>query len=243
MTNTHAALRALPWDSEFLGFPVARLTTAGLSPEGLIVAMAAARRAGFHLLYVVVEPANAAAQAAMQQVGAQVFDRKVTFVMPLPTPPDAAGGPSAAVGSATVYTPQLEALAWQSGEYSRFRLDARFAPHVFTKLYAKWLRNSLAGTIARRVMVWSDEAGIEQGLLTLGEKNDRADIGLLAVAARARGQGVGQLLVAAAVKQASEWGHQQLQVVTQRDNETACRFYEKCGFQLEHEEYIYHWWL
>lgn len=242
MTHLFATLCALPWDSEFLGFPVARLAAARLSPAELAAAMAEARRAGFYLVYVVAEPADAVAQVAMQQAGAQLLDRKVTFVMPLPLP-TAARDSLAMVGSATAYTPQLESLAWQSGAYSRFRLDTRFAPHVFKNLYAQWLRNSLAGTVARRVMVWRDGAGTEQGLLTLGEKNNRADIGLLAIDARARGQRVGQVLVAAAANQASEWGYEQMQVVTQRDNETACRFYEKCGFQLEYEKHIYHWWL
>ena len=242
MKNLPAALGALPWDSEFLGFPVARLTAARLSPPELDAVMAGARHAGFHLVYVVAGPTDAAAQAAMRQAGAPLVDRKVTFAMPLPRL-SAAGHPAALVGSATAYTPQLESLAWQSGAYSRFRLDARFAPHVFEQLYAQWLRSSLDGTAARRVLVWRDGAGTEQGLLTLGEKNNRADIGLLAVDARVRGQRVGQALVAAAAGQASEWGYGQLQVVTQRDNEAACRFYEKCGFELECEEHIYHWWL
>ncbi|TPG72252.1 GNAT family N-acetyltransferase [Hymenobacter nivis] len=232
----------MPWDTDFLGFPVARLAAAGLAPAELAAAMAAARHAGFRLVYVVAVPADAPVPAAMQQAGAQLFDRKATFAMSL-LAPGAGGAPAAAVGTATEYTPQLESLAWQSGEYSRFRLDARFALHVFKDLYSRWLRSSLAGTIARRVLVWRDAAGTEQGLLTLGEKNNRADIGLLAVDARARGQRVGQALVAAAVAQASDWGYQELQVVTQRDNEPACRFYEKCGFALAHEEHIYHWWL
>jgi dTDP-4-amino-4,6-dideoxy-D-galactose acyltransferase len=134
-------------------------------------------------------------------------------------------------------------LAWQSGEYSRFRLDSRFATTVMRDMYTIWLRNSLTGSMARQVMRWRDAAGQEVGLLTLGEKNGRADIGLLAVDASMRGQGVGQQLVAAAVAQAAAWGYAELQVVTQWDNTLACRFYEKCGFQLVHEEHIYHCWL
>jgi len=177
---------------------------------------------------------------ALRQAGAWLADRKVTFVMPLPVmaPP-----PTPAIGLTTTYTPQLESLAWQSGEYSRFRLDPQLAPSVFRQLYSQWLRNSLAGSIARQVLVWRDATGQELGLLTMGEKNGRAEIGLLAVDAAARGQRVGQQLVAAAVAQAVAWGHTELQVVTQRDNEQACQFYEKCGFHFAQEEHIYHLWL
>ena len=237
-----AILQSLLWDSDFLGFPVARLSAAGRPVSEIAAALIEARSAGCRLLYLMVDPADATAAATAQQAGARLVDRKVTFAMPLP-PAVASATEIANIETTTTYTPQLESLAWQSGEYSRFRLDPRFAPTVFQHLYSQWLRNSLAGSIARRVLVWRDAAGHELGLLTLGEKNGRADIGLLAVDAAARGQGVGQQLVAAAQSQAAAWGYAELQVVTQRDNELACRFYEKCGFVLVSEEHIYHLWL
>lgn len=241
--NSLPDLQPLAWDSDFLGFPVARLTAAGQSAEALRATMAAARQAGqLKLLYLVLDPADTAAAAVVQAAGAWLADRKVTFAMTLPA--GSASQPTAtAIETATAYSPQLESLAWQSGAYSRFRLDRHFTPTVFQGLYSQWLRNSLAGSIARRVLVWRAADGQELGLLTLGEKNGRADIGLLAVDAVTRGQGVGQQLVAAAQAQAAAWGYTALQVVTQRDNEPACRFYEKCDFVLVAEEHIYHLWL
>ena len=93
------------------------------------------------------------------------------------------------------------------------------------------------------MLVWRNPENQEAGLLTLGEKNGRADIGLLAVDAAVRGQRIGQQLVAAAHVQALAWGYTTLQVVTQGDNFPACRFYEKCGFTPESVEHIYHLWL
>ncbi|RZK29158.1 MAG: GNAT family N-acetyltransferase [Hymenobacter sp.] len=144
---------------------------------------------------------------------------------------------------ATAYTSELESLAWQSGEYSRFRLDPHFETAVFQQLYSQWLRNSLAGIIAQQVLVWRDTDRQELGLLTLGEKNHRADIGLLAVDTNARGQRIGQQLVGAARVWAVSQGYAELQVVTQGDNEPACAFYTKCGFRPVHTEHIYHLWL
>lgn len=235
-----STIQPLAWDSDFLGFSVGRLLTDGLSETQIAMAIAEARLAGFHLLYAVASPADAAAATALRQAGAWLADRKVTFAMPV------SGSPApvaAAIGSTNTYSPQLESLAWQSGEYSRFRLDPRLDPTVFREMYSRWLHNSLSGSIARQVLVWRAPSGHELGLLTLGEKNGRADIGLLAVDEAARGQRVGQQLVATAVAQAIAWGYAELQVVTQGDNELACRFYEKCGFQLVQEEHIYHCWL
>lgn len=241
MNASPIAVQPLSWDSDLLGFPVARLVTAGASHAVVTAALEGARQNGIQLLYVVAGPHELEADAAVRQAGARLVDRKLTFAMsllghlPAETP--------AAIGTATEYTAQLESLAWQSGEYSRFRLDPRFDESVFRHLYSLWLRNSLTSAIARRVLVWRAPDGKELGLLTLGEKNKRADIGLLAVDASSRGQRVGQHLVAAALAQAQAWGYTELQVVTQRDNEPACRFYEKCGFALAHEEYVYHLWL
>lgn len=236
-----ATLRPLVWDSDFLGFPVAYFAAGGLTAATIVEAVAAARQAGYRLLYAVVASADTAEADALRQAGAWLADHKVTYAMPLPL--DATMSISPAIGDATGYTSQLESLAWQSGEHSRFRRDLRFKPSVFQELYSRWLHNSLSGDIARRVLVWRSPAGQEAGLLTLGEKNGRADIGLLAVDAAARGQRVGQQLVAAAHVQALVWGYTILQVVTQGDNVPACRFYEKCGFIPESVEHIYHLWL
>ena len=235
------ALQTLPWDSDFLGFSVARAVPAATGGLDLPATLARAQRAGTRLLYIFLAPADADGAATARAAGAWLADRKVTYVQPLL--PDQTADRPTAIRPVTDFTPQLESLAWQSGEYSRFRLDPHFAPAVFQHLYSEWLRNSLNGQIARQVLAWHDAAGTACGLLTLGEKNGRADIGLLAVDAAVRGQRVGQALVEAAKTQARAWHYDALQVVTQAANESACRFYEKCGFGLAHEEHIYHLWL
>ncbi|WP_426060955.1 GNAT family N-acetyltransferase [Hymenobacter sp. B1770] len=242
MKSATLPLQHLPWDSEFLGFPVARLLAQDLAPLQLAAVATEARQAGYHLVYVIDNPTNTIHAEAIVSAGAWLADRKVTFLMDLPAPATVtAQTPS--IESTTKLTTQLESLAWQSGTFSRFRLDPHFSPKVFQNLYSEWLRNSLTGAIARRVLVWYDAEGVERGLLTLGKKNGRADIGLLAVDEVVRGQQVGQQLVASAAAQAYEWGYREIQVVTQRDNQLACRFYKKCGFRLAHEEHIYHLWL
>lgn len=235
-------MQLLAWDSRFFGFGVARLTSEAPTAAEVAAALAECRAAGVRMVYWHTRPHDPAANQAAQQHGAWLADRKVTFAQPLP-PHLAAAPPDAGIITTTTATPQLESLAWQSGAYSRFARDPRLPAGAFRELYSRWLRNSLSGNIAQAVLALPDAAGHELGLLTLGEKNGRADIGLLAVDAPARGQHVGQRLVAEAGRRAAGAGFAGLQVVTQRDNEPAYRFYERCGFALEHEEYIYHLWL
>ena len=237
------SLQPLVWDSDYLGFGVARLEAENLAPEDLARCVAEARATGLRLFYLIAAPADAVSNASAHAAGAWLADRKVTFAMSV-APIEQATPIGLAIQPTTAWMPQLESLALQSGEYSRFRLDAHFAPAVFTGLYQRWLRNSLSHEIAREVLVFDAEnTGHAQGLLTLGLKNGRADIGLLAVDADARGQRIGQQLVLAARQRTAAWGLAELQVVTQLDNEPACGFYRRCGFREWQVEHIYHLWL
>lgn len=237
-----AIFQALPWDSKLMGFATARLTLEDASATEISQRLAECRAAGLRLVYVFVPPVQAEANEAMRAAGAWLADRKVTFTMPL-TPTDAQLPADPAIELTSEFTPHLEALAWQSGEYSRFRLDPRLPATVFQRLYTRWLRNSLNGRIAQGVLVFQGEDGPPLGLITLSESNGKVAISLVAVDAAARGQRVGQRLVTEARRRASTLGHTSLQVVTQGANAAACRFYEHCGFQLVQEVNVYHLWL
>ena len=58
-------------------------------------------------------------------------------------------------------------------------------------MYALWMINSLNRQIAREVLVFSDNNDLS-GFVTLGEKNTRADIGIIAVDHISRGKGMGK---------------------------------------------------
>ena len=80
-------------------------------------------------------------------------------------------------------------------------------------------------------------------MITLGYQTTHAIIGLLAVQQGHRGQGIGKHLLDAALHYAQAWQLPEIQVTTQLDNEGACRFYEREGFERIHEEHVYHLWL
>ena len=239
--SDYNVLVPLPWDSDFLGFPVARLELQALSKVKLTRVLSQAREQGLRLLYLVAGFADALVIAEVTAQEAWLADKKVTYSMSLIKASLVVQ--SAFVRQTGAFTEHLEGLAWQSGEYSRFRLDPRFEEWVYKQMYSDWLRNSLTGQLARTVLTYGPPNVPEQGLITLGEKNGRADIGILAVDKAYRGHGVGQVLVAAAQQQAYAWGYTDIQVVTQMENTPACRFYERCGFVPAKIEYIYHLWL
>jgi dTDP-4-amino-4,6-dideoxy-D-galactose acyltransferase len=230
----------LQWDSEFLGYAVGRIEAGKGAEKQLPELLAQARDARYRLLYILVHPTDVASQEEAQRLGAVLVDRKVTFVQALGPARETVAEPD--IREAHEMSCQLRSLALQSGEYSRFRRDANFDRHVFEQLYTKWIENSLTGELARSVLVFQP-AETALGVLTLGLKQGRADIGMLAVDETARGARIGPRLITVAKQRARAWGVAEVQVVTQLENEGACRFYEKCGFQQERVDYIYHLWL
>lgn len=235
-------LTPLSWDTDFLGYPVYRLNARALGTAELQARLTEARAAGARLVYVFADPDDAEVNAAASAAGLPLVDRKVTYAMAATVPTDPLN--VVALRPATGPTPALENLVLQSGVYSRFKLDPNFAPGVYEELYTRWLHNSFNEGLAREILVFQETTTSEPlGLLTLGIKNDRADIGLLAVDEQVRGRRLGQQLVLAARHLAAYWQLPILQVVTQGGNEPACRFYERCGFRPDRVEHIYHAWL
>ena len=69
----------------------------------------------------------------------------------------------------------LYELAFESGKYSRFKLDKNFSEIDFRKLYKKWVDNSLNLEIADEVLVYKI-SDIIQGFITYKIYNDGAQL-------------------------------------------------------------------
>ena len=232
----------LTWDTDFLGFPVARLRAAALDAGALAAVLAGCRAAGTRLLYLSADPADAVTAAAAQSLGLLLADHRLTFEKPLLAALPPVGPARLQIRAATAYSAPLERLALQSGAYSRFRRDPRFAPDVFPRLYQQWLRAALAGAGGQRV--WTAETGGEVlALLVSRAVPPVFTMELLAVDVAARGQGLGWQMLEAAQQQASMAFCRSLRLVTQADNLPADRLYRRFGFAVVGEEHLYHCWL
>ncbi|MDQ2793870.1 MAG: GNAT family N-acetyltransferase [Bacteroidota bacterium] len=233
-------VQLLPWDSAWLGFPVARLVAGpAIGAPEVTAALAGCRVQGVRLLYVVL-PVDS--QAIAQVDGAWLADVRLTYQRLVEQPQPPAGFPAterASIRKVTALTPALEQLAWQSGEHSRFRRDVRLPAGAYQELYSTWLSRMLTqGT------VWAVVADDEViGMLALDARAVPARIELVAVAPAARRQGIGQLLVQAALCEAAARHLALLEVVTQGANHAARYLYEREGFRLLDSRHIYHIWL
>ena len=132
-------------------------------------------------------------------------------------------------------------LAIQSGEFSRFKIDKRIEFNKFKELYKIWITNSIQKKNAKEVFIFKENEIL--GFVAVGEKNNRADIGLIAVNQFGRGRGIGSKLMSSAENWAIDQNYKEIQVVTQDDNKSACQFYEKHSYKKSKVEFIYHFWL
>lgn len=229
------------WDSSFFGFSTARVVPSQLEQEELEKILADLHREGVRLAYWA---AQEEALYDTNKLGGRLADKKVTFKVDLRSLE-----PEHFISSSQVinYRPdmpeeELFDLAVQAGAYSRFARDPQFPHEKFTDLYREWMRKSLKKELADDVLI------IQTGnqpiaMVTVSAKNGRGDIGLIAVAKDQRGKKHGEMLVRAAQLWYLNHNLEQAQVVTQLDNAAACKLYRKCGYEISHTDFIYHFWL
>lgn len=174
--------------------------------------------------------------------GGLLVDEKTTFHAPIEQVLAATASARSDVSEYRGPAETLRPFALAAGVFSRFRVDPNMSPHLFEKLYGVWLERSVRREIADTVFV-TGTPEVPTGFVTVGVKNGRTDIGLIAVDVQARGQGCGKALV----RRAATWGRdahmETLQVVTQGANREACALYERCGLALETVNPVFHFWL
>lgn len=233
-------LQSLEWDTKQLGIPVAKITASSLSLKALQETLTQAKKENCRLLYWCFDESEHESAEAATACHGILTDHKLTYAMDLNPPINIDKKVTPYEGS--VPSDALLALAYESGSYSRFRADPHLTEEQFKKIYREWMINSVNKSIASEVFVVKENEKL-LGMVTLGEKNHRGDIGLLAVSEEARGKKIGTTLVHAAQHYFIEKNYSQSQVVTQKANLPACRLYEKCGYNIEKTELFFHFWL
>jgi dTDP-4-amino-4,6-dideoxy-D-galactose acyltransferase len=234
-------VQLLDWDSQFFGFKTARLLPSKLERGQLEHALQNTRTQGMRLVYWNIPNE---APYDVSTLGGRLVDRKTTFVMDLARLNAKDANPEIALQSYQPGTADevLYNLALQAGEYSRFARDPQFPQEKFQALYREWMRKCLTGELAAAVLAAGNKDH-PSGMVTLSDKGDYGEIGLIAVDSAARGKHLGEELVRAAQRWYLEHGLKRAQVVTQGDNLPACNLYRKCGYVVGRVEYFYHFWL
>jgi dTDP-4-amino-4,6-dideoxy-D-galactose acyltransferase len=132
-------------------------------------------------------------------------------------------------------------LAFESGKYSRFKLDPNFSQTEFEKLYKKWVDNSYTKEFADGVLIYKEQNSI-LGFVTYKVCDGYATIGLIAVCPKHQGKGIGEKLIQSVENELANNGVDELRIPTQLQNEKACLFYVKMGYEIIENNILKHYW-
>lgn len=146
--------------------------------------------------------------------------------------------------NASIPFTNLESLATQCGQHSRFAVDPNMPEQKFIELYTLWLEKSLKKTIADEVLIIREDSYIRALISLIKNKTAKTgEIGLLVVDKKYRKQSLGKCIVNAGLKWFKAHNVTKALVNTQGDNIAACQLYKKCGFFKENVINYYHFWI
>ncbi len=227
----------LAWDSQFFGVAVAKIRSGRLEPDEIEPVLRWCIEERIDCLYFLADSPDGPPHAILTSRGFEHVDTRVTLTASLPVPGAAGDGDVRRATAADLGA--LSDIAAGSHGDTRFCADRRFAPHA-ERLYRTWIEQSVRG---QADVVWVPAGTPATGYLTCHLHEDGGQIGLVGVAAEARGQGIGGRLVRAALA----WFHEQdrpiVRVVTQERNGSAMRLYAACGFTPALRQWWYHRWF
>lgn len=228
----------LPWDTDFFGFRIARVTDGRLTCGGWDRIQAWCTEERIRCLYLLArgddpETARIAADHEFRFVDIRTEYRCRPEIRQ-----------SAAPGlrpAAAEDIPALAEIARRSHTDSRFYYDHHFPRERCDAFYSAWIENSCQA-YAKAVIV-AEQDNKPAGYITCDWTQGTGRIGLFAVADWARGRGLGQALVGSALQLFYEHDVQTVKVVTQGRNIQSQRLYVRCGFVIDSVHIWYHRWF
>jgi dTDP-4-amino-4,6-dideoxy-D-galactose acyltransferase len=228
----------LSWDSTFFNRKIGKITLGeSIYDSDLRREFLRLKDLGYNLIYIFSEKANQISQQVFTEFDINHVDTKLIYSASIKSISSAVILPTY-VGEANL----LYNLAFQSGEFSRFKIDQNIGKEHFERLYIEWINNSLYSDFADYIPVYVVD-NVIVGFATLKVSRDVGVIGLIAVDNNYRSQGIGKSLMNSIANYLIEHGINNIEVATQLANKPACAFYEKMGFKVKSQTNIYHLWL
>lgn len=219
------------WDSDFFGYPIGKIVL----QQDEIIDEEYCRKANFKLIYVFSETELSLYQT--EKLPIQLTDCKVELETTVKLD---AILPNLSIQPIRQLNNELLHLVYQSGHYSRYKLDKHFVGQEFERMYLAWITKVLNDKNQQALAFIAQDKIV--GFITLGKKNKFANIGLIAVDENFRGKNIGHHLINQAHWFAQQQNLTSITVNTQLANIGAMRFYLKQGFDVVKKTYIYHLW-
>jgi dTDP-4-amino-4,6-dideoxy-D-galactose acyltransferase len=240
--------KILQWDTDYFGYITAKIIPKKLKINEIKKSFKNMLLQNVKLAYWASDPTDEESQKAANLLKGILVDKKSTYYIDIANEKNTRIiAPNKWKNTVEEYTKEtpctaLLKLAIQSGIYSRFRVDPNIGMQQFEEIYRQWIINSTNKKVADAVLVAKSNNKII-GMVTVKKENNIGNIGLIAVDKQMQKQNIGSALLQAAHTWFLSHDCTIFQVVTQKDNISGCRLYEKAGYSLKRLEYFYHFWL
>jgi dTDP-4-amino-4,6-dideoxy-D-galactose acyltransferase len=236
----------LAWDTAHFGMAIGRIAGEVREAGQLAPLLEQARAAGTRLVYYLCAQPFALPAELLDRYGGTRVAGYVRFARSLAPASLPAPAPSFGVAleayRGAADDAHLLALGVGAGWLSRFRSDRRLPPQKCDELYEIWTKRSILGELADETLV-ARMGDTFVGLATYRAHGDFGEIGLVGMAPSVRGRGIGSALLAYAHTRMATRGLARSEVVTQTENEGACRLYRRAGYAPAVEGAYYHFHL
>jgi dTDP-4-amino-4,6-dideoxy-D-galactose acyltransferase len=236
----------LEWDSNFWGFPIARVVEGTLNAERVPEIDAWCAAQGIRCLYLLAGPNDPQTTRQAEDAGYRCVDIRLT--LKYAGAGGAQNGSSPAPQAISVRESRssdelpLRAIARQIHRDTRFYFDCNFPRSQCDQLYDTWIQRSFEG-FADVVLV-ADAGNEPVGYITCSADphTHTGSIGLLGVSPHAQGRGAGRTLIRKALEWFAARELKEIHVVTQGRNIDAQRLYQRAGFHTRDLQLWYHKW-
>jgi RimJ/RimL family protein N-acetyltransferase len=231
-----ALCELLDWDTQFWGFRVGSIRDSKLTPEVLDRIDAWCRSERVRCLYFLAEASDIASTTLAESSGFRLVDVRMTYARQ-PASAAVEGIREAHVQDVAA----MRSIALTSYRDTRFYIDPHFPPQQTDQLYATWIEKSCSGW-ADAVLVADTGLGVDGYVTCSLQHGGTGSIGLLGVREAARGRGIANRLIVAALAWFAAHGATEVKVVTQVRNRAAQRTYARAGFLIDDVGLWFHRW-
>jgi hypothetical protein len=240
------AVAILPWDAEIFGFPVAawqpgdpRAVAADRRAcRGRLEAWAATHRV--ELIGCTVTADDLAWRALLPELGFTAVEQTVRIKLRLQAfsaPPPATPVRPAAAADA----PLVEEIAGHAFRHGRYHADPRFPPELADLRYRRWILSALASTDPRDRVYVLGGPGTVKGFFQLRLDEDRAEVGIIAVARALQGSPAGPELVIGTQLALKAEGVRWVTSKVSAANLGLLNLVTHLGYRLRQPEVAFHW--
>lgn len=231
-------INLLEWDSNFFGYKVGSMILEEFKLDEFDELKQLVNEQHFKIVYCF--PGSNEIAECLLKLNIPLVDNRVTYMKHLTSRTDG-DFESIEIFQSDIIPDKLLKLAFDSGEFSRFKVDKNFKNNEFEKLYTVWLQKSITHELADEVLIIKEMNEIK-GFGTYQISNGVMRLCLLAVDKNFRGKGYGKKLLLFQENLALMKNISRVEIIAQKANKVACSIYEAYGYKIIKDQPIFHLW-